>query len=393
MSEMSFFKSEAGSSSCSFSYDGLRWLQATDQEDLGGDVDSVFGPMVQEPGWDFYRVSSPPASGPGSCILHVRREAPIRLVRIYAHWPSLEAPLVDALRPEGLKDVSVPLPDAAMKLSRLLVAVCPRTSSTCFSRGPSTSPSSPSSPSTPMVDGSWRSGPSPVSGGTSTEEIWPEDSSELVADLQAKLAFKTSGRGGSANGREGSRAGDLLPPIGGEVQRGLATAKAQAAPRAPSRQESLRLLTQAERLSRDLEDQTARRRWAEAEVSRLLEERDELRRKLRSSERAILAGDMKVRALTREVDEVRRRMETRTLIGGGAARSWMPASIDEVVAGLVSLEMQQLNRGAAQERLEARRKLLLRWHPDKSCGGAGGGGEIATRVLQEMQRRPEWNIS
>jgi len=103
--------------SCFFSFDDVSWMQASQ-----GPGSGVVGPLSHTPGWDFYEV---PLGSSGQSVLHVRRDAPIRLVRVFSRWPSSEPPLAVALRPEGVGVAEIALPKPAVQLSRLLVAVCP----------------------------------------------------------------------------------------------------------------------------------------------------------------------------------------------------------------------------------------------------------------------------
>eukprot|EP00441_Pelagodinium_beii_P026397 CAMPEP_0197664172 /NCGR_PEP_ID=MMETSP1338-20131121/58473_1 /TAXON_ID=43686 ORGANISM="Pelagodinium beii, Strain RCC1491" /NCGR_SAMPLE_ID=MMETSP1338 /ASSEMBLY_ACC=CAM_ASM_000754 /LENGTH=276 /DNA_ID=CAMNT_0043242753 /DNA_START=56 /DNA_END=886 /DNA_ORIENTATION=+ len=59
---------------------------------------------------------------------------------------------------------------------------------------------------------------------------------------------------------------------------------------------------------------------------------------------------------------------------------------DQLAHQLAVMEIGALSACAEEERQRLRRQLQLKWHPDKNAHNAA----FATRVLQEMQRRPEW---
>ena len=61
-----------------------------------------------------------------------------------------------------------------------------------------------------------------------------------------------------------------------------------------------------------------------------------------------------------------------------------------MISSLVSLEVKQLQALNSEEHQLAKRRLLLRWHPDKNAG-TGAGNDLATRVMQGLQVHPEWN--
>eukprot|EP00927_Polykrikos_kofoidii_P070845 TRINITY_DN67223_c0_g1_i1.p1 TRINITY_DN67223_c0_g1~~TRINITY_DN67223_c0_g1_i1.p1 ORF type:complete len:494 (-),score=72.56 TRINITY_DN67223_c0_g1_i1:158-1639(-) len=160
-------------------------------------------------------------------------------------------------------------------------------------------------------------------------------------------------------------------------------------------------------LSGTVEDQRISRQLAEAEalrarteVASLREEHAEMHTRLRSAERATMLSEMQVRALTSELAQLKQTAaaaQQEASRGGNAARCMgglMPAAcLEDVVASLVTLELGPLSSCSPQERSAAKRRLLLKWHPDKN-GGVGGGAcsDLATRVVQELQSRPEWTL-
>mmetsp|Transcript_95357 Transcript_95357/g.307762 ORF Transcript_95357/g.307762 Transcript_95357/m.307762 type:complete len:362 (-) Transcript_95357:96-1181(-) len=86
------------------------------------------------------------------------------------------------------------------------------------------------------------------------------------------------------------------------------------------------------------------------------------------------------------------------LKGGGAAPAAAAArgkrkqmeepSRDAVIRGIAELECTELRRCSPDERPALRRRLLLKWHPDKAPGGANR--TLATEVTQAMQNLPQW---
>mmetsp|Transcript_157705 Transcript_157705/g.294151 ORF Transcript_157705/g.294151 Transcript_157705/m.294151 type:complete len:290 (-) Transcript_157705:132-1001(-) len=56
---------------------------------------------------------------------------------------------------------------------------------------------------------------------------------------------------------------------------------------------------------------------------------------------------------------------------------------------VAEVEAAPLKRSSEGDRAVLRRKLLLKWHPDKQPSTEHA--ELATRVMQELQQRPDWN--
>lgn len=65
-----------------------------------------------------------------------------------------------------------------------------------------------------------------------------------------------------------------------------------------------------------------------------------------------------------------------------------PPSRDAVVQGIAELECDPLRHCPEEERPGLRRRLLLKWHPDKAP--CGGNRELATKVTQAMMSLPFW---
>ncbi|CAE8685995.1 unnamed protein product, partial [Polarella glacialis] len=66
-----------------------------------------------------------------------------------------------------------------------------------------------------------------------------------------------------------------------------------------------------------------------------------------------------------------------------------PPTREEVVRQLAKFECAPLQECDHQDRASLKKKLLLKWHPDKqpSCTHAS----LATQVMQELQNRAEWS--
>eukprot|EP00448_Togula_jolla_P037506 CAMPEP_0170625812 /NCGR_PEP_ID=MMETSP0224-20130122/30979_1 /TAXON_ID=285029 /ORGANISM="Togula jolla, Strain CCCM 725" /LENGTH=412 /DNA_ID=CAMNT_0010952453 /DNA_START=15 /DNA_END=1253 /DNA_ORIENTATION=- len=372
----------AGSHRCSFSFDGMEWTEAV--EPLKAD---------REPGWDIYSIPTPPLKG---CVglLHVKRAVPLCSVRVHGDWPwTASPPLAAAWRPGGVRVATLVLPPAVSSLQQLLIAVRP-VSATRSLRAESESPQD--------------------AGAALQASVAPGLLAAAEAAAAEAVAEEVAAEGPAEDERLRDPRGDSMVASGSELtpfrQNGLCGSfcSVPSAGLARWRQNPARwaacsvpsaalanLRLQVRELSSELEKDRSAREHAEAEALRatqeaaeLREECDDLRRRLRGAERATMASDMQVRALTSEIAEVRRELQYKV--------PTHCSSIEEVVADLVTLELRALAPCSEQERRSAKRQLLLRWHPDKTCvasGGSGSGGgcrELATRVVQEMQCRPEW---
>lgn len=62
----------------------------------------------------------------------------------------------------------------------------------------------------------------------------------------------------------------------------------------------------------------------------------------------------------------------------------------DAISALVTMEVKQLHGLSSEDRQLAKRRLLLRWHPDKNAGN-GAGNDLAKKVMQGLQVHPEWN--
>jgi len=61
---------------------------------------------------------------------------------------------------------------------------------------------------------------------------------------------------------------------------------------------------------------------------------------------------------------------------------------DAMVRQLAEMECKSLGSCAPEERSALKRKILMKWHPDKQP--SKDNAELATLVMQELQNRPEW---
>jgi hypothetical protein len=136
-------------------------------------------------------------------------------------------------------------------------------------------------------------------------------------------------------------------------------------------------------LSSELEEQSFSRELAEANAQALRQERDDLLQKLRCAQRAQMLNDMQVRTLTNNLAEARRQL------GGEGKNSAIaaPATLEEIVKSLVTFELEGLRNCSQEERVATKRRLLLRWHPDKNSSSGVGGADMATRVVQDLGQR------
>lgn len=62
----------------------------------------------------------------------------------------------------------------------------------------------------------------------------------------------------------------------------------------------------------------------------------------------------------------------------------------DAISALVTMEVKQLHGLSSEDRQLVKRRLLLRWHPDKNAG-TGAGNDLAKKVMQGLQVHPEWN--
>jgi len=160
----------------------------------------------------------------------------------------------------------------------------------------------------------------------------------------------------------------------------------------------------------------AARRIFSEELSELRAENERLRAAQVAAEREVARLRRRADADRCEIEELRAQVDAGLRAASGKADSphsgaWeRPRSRAQAAAGcgkarappggggedlaeaslakrLAALELMALRSAASgEERARLRRRLQLKWHPDKNAHNA----EFATRVLQEMQRQPEW---
>jgi len=366
---------------CAFSFDGVAWQEAVGPETGGPAV----GPLVCEPGWDFYDVLVQGDANDGSpLVLHLRRAAPIRLVRIYEDWPSTTPPLAALLQGEGVTFASVTIPVAARSLPRVFAAVCPPTA---IIKGGMKASISSTAPSSAVLMAS--------AGAASDKKDTPPGGS-------AGMSGRRNGSGSPTANETWTRS----PPrsrvgwaMSSALRRGWTDPEHATITANVDADEIERLRAENARLSNEVDEQRRAKEEACALNNQLQEEGKELQRKLRSAERATMAEEMQVRALTNELAEAKLALQRATSMQrqsrqGMSAKSLAASvSLDEVVAAIVTLELRSLSACPSKERSSIKKKLILKWHPDKNGVSDGGGcGDLATRVTQELQGRPEWEF-
>lgn len=90
--------------------------------------------------------------------------------------------------------------------------------------------------------------------------------------------------------------------------------------------------------------------------------------------------------LQRALGEERRRSaelrELSTMQARGGALPKTPQAVAPIIA---SMELEAFRQADSETRAKLRKKLQLKWHPDK-CINSG----LAKCVMQELQQRPEW---
>lgn len=498
---------------CSFSFDDAAWIEAC----LESDGRKAVGPLAHTPGWDFYDIAVDSfVSQKEKAVLRVRRQAPIRLVRIFSRWPSSEPPLAVALRPEGVRVADVALPPPVLKMERLLVAVCPSGSKAMDSALLAKCRKKELKTAAKSSQKQQRSGESLLASaaeaeaaeleaeigvrssrrattldnssigsrqGSSLGHVARRATAKSLAEAAAEVAAEFNGTSSSSGSGSGSRkshkvllqaaeeaareaaeaeqigaarldkaetenhestrnadrqddctspaeevkeggqqSADLTPTVEPvspsrsspndftlpkiscysehEAEELSPADKADENSCSPSRKDTAGnesgkcdegtealLRSEIARLSAEVEEQRFARSLAEAQRKKIQEERDDFMRRLRCAERAQMLSDMQVRTLTSDLAEAKRQADTQRRHN----REVVPSSLEDIVKALVTHELGQMRTCSPEERASTKKKLLLRWHPDKNSGV--GCGDLLTRVLQEMQTRNEWTSS
>jgi septal ring factor EnvC (AmiA/AmiB activator) len=73
-----------------------------------------------------------------------------------------------------------------------------------------------------------------------------------------------------------------------------------------------------------------------------------------------------------------------------ARRAPKAPSKDDVARQLAEFECVPLRTCSSADRAVMRKKLLLKWHPDKQPSTEHAA--LATQIMQELQNRPEWDF-
>ncbi|CAK9110806.1 unnamed protein product [Durusdinium trenchii] len=363
---------------CGFSYnDTGRWLEV-------GDPGLGFAAVEHEPGWDFFDLQGPSHLD----VLHVRRSFPIRLVRLYRHWPSSEV-LQTALHPGGVQQLQLKVPEKAKRLARWIIAVCP---STLAFRGTKRVP-----PSMPLSAAA-------AAVAAAVSEVEANDLERRAkgaasGSLSGYLRQSTSPCSSTASGAPTSTAAST-PRLGAvAILTQLYEEQVLTALRAGensgddaldeaigirARMQEIAALKEdlaLERAAKDVAQASARQ--ASLELAELREQCSELQRLLRTAERDKIASEMQLRQLSADLQHAK----TFAWSDDGERK---PRNLEEVVSSVVALEIKELQGASSpEERAVAKRKLLLRWHPDKNSGN-GAANDLAKRIMQELQIHADW---
>lgn len=141
-----------------------------------------------------------------------------------------------------------------------------------------------------------------------------------------------------------------------------------------------RLSRSAEIMRRDHETQlSGLRTQSSAQAQRHARECESLR----SEAAAVVSENLRLqRALT---DEKRHSAELIRRSAQEAHRSSVPSTPLAVAPIIARLEVEALRHADLETRAKLKKKLQLKWHPDKCINAA-----LAKCVMQELQQRPEW---
>lgn len=115
-----------------------------------------------------------------------------------------------------------------------------------------------------------------------------------------------------------------------------------------------------------------------------------------SHERALRADlDRQCNDLLRQIQNIRAaqqenaRLKRRIRELEASLRIPRPVSREEIVQEIAEIEATPLRGSNSERRQVIKKKLLLKWHPDKQP--TADHEELATQVMQELQNRPEWS--
>jgi hypothetical protein len=132
-------------------------------------------------------------------------------------------------------------------------------------------------------------------------------------------------------------------------------------------------------------------------------DRSEAWRRLKEEKDVELAGErQRVQETQHEVAWLRRRSQVqdevlrenamlKQQLRKAEAQAAIPAtpSREELIRHLAGLECGPLRQCGSEERPALKKKILVKWHPDKQP--SDGHAALATQVMQELQNRPEWD--
>jgi len=138
-------------------------------------------------------------------------------------------------------------------------------------------------------------------------------------------------------------------------------------------------------------------------MAQLMDARDRtaaLRHQREAKDAELFAERQRCREAKDEARELRRQLlhanevlkenaRLKQQIRSGVGSKAPAPSRDEVVRQLAKLECAPLRDCAPEELPALRKKLLLKWHPDKQP--SADHGRLATQVMQELQNRTEWS--
>mmetsp|Transcript_91012 Transcript_91012/g.161199 ORF Transcript_91012/g.161199 Transcript_91012/m.161199 type:complete len:623 (+) Transcript_91012:85-1953(+) len=94
--------------------------------------------------------------------------------------------------------------------------------------------------------------------------------------------------------------------------------------------------------------------------------------------------------LRRQYDEVlKENKKLRQQTAREAYRTRQAPQREEVVRQMAEFECGPLRQCSSESRVAIKKKLLLKWHPDKQPSMENAA--LATAVMQELQNRPEWD--
>lgn len=104
--------------------------------------------------------------------------------------------------------------------------------------------------------------------------------------------------------------------------------------------------------------------------------------------KALNSGEEAERFRNALLKERRRYDQLEREAAGGVTPSLGQIPADAIAPHIASLEVEELRSADPDKRAALKKRLLLKWHPDKCINS-----ELAKCVLQEMQQCPEWGTA